>query len=192
MNRVALAAAGALALLIAVGVYVGSPFYTANQLRVAARQADKQRLEQLVDFSQVRDHFKAQLNSQVQKSASKSDNLLAGLGAELVSAFSGRIIDRIVTADGVASVIRSGRANRDAARAESEAGDGPAPEEHKLRYSGSYQGLNHFLLTIRDSGDPEKALAFLTLTRNGLFSWRVTQIDLPGLLDKTDTGPARN
>ena len=200
MNRAAIAAIAAVVLLSGVGGYLGSPYYTANQVRVAARNADRQRLEQLVDFPQVREHFKSQLNSQVEKGAGNSstnDNPLAGIGAKLISAFSGRLIDRVVTPDNVAAIISSGRAARAAERGDSSGTDHgvdrPAPEHgHSLDVTGSYKGLDHFLVTIRDTRDPETAGAVLTLTRNGLFSWRVTQIDLPGLLDKTDAGSAPN
>jgi hypothetical protein len=189
MNRATLAVVAALVFLSGLGGYIGSPYYTANQLRVAARNADKQRLEQLVDFPQVREHFKAQLNGQVEKRAgSSSDNLLAGIGADLVSAIGGRLIDRVVTADSIAAVIRSGRAGRESARDAEDPADGPAPSkehphERRLLVSGRYTDLNHFVMTIRDRRDPETMAAVLTLTRNGLFAWRVTQIDIPGLLD---------
>lgn len=189
MNRAVIVAA-ALILLSAVAGYIGSPYYTANQLRMAARNADKQRLEQLVDFPQVREHFKTQLNGEMDRraSASSSDNPLAGIGAKLVSAFSGPLIDRLVTADNIAAAIESGRAakaNRAAARASSgEDEPPPQPHERRLLIKTRYQDLDHFLLTIRDRRDPDTAGVALTMTRNGLFSWRVTQIDLPGLLDK--------
>lgn len=181
MNKAAIWVAAAVALIVGAG-YLGSPFYTVAQLRAAARTADRDRLEQLVSFPEVREHLKSQVDNRLQKELSGKEGALASLGALLGPAVSNRLIDKVITSDGVAAIIRSGRAARAAAWDEA-AGDpsNPPQQSPKLQITTRYKDLDHFILTIRDSRDPQNAAAVLTLTRRGLFAWQVTEIHLPSL-----------
>jgi hypothetical protein len=177
------------AALLAGGAYLGSPFYTAWQLRAAARSGDRDRLEQLVDFPQVREHLKSQVENRLLEALRKDPKLnhgsLAAFGALLAPALTDRIIDSVVTADGIATVIRYGKVDHAGGRS----GSGTDAEGHTsaakphLHVSSSYKDLDHVAMTIRDTDDSRHLAAVVTLSRTGLFSWRATRIDLPALLD---------
>jgi hypothetical protein len=195
LSRAATAAVISLALLFG-GAYLGSPFYTAWQLRAAARSGDRERLEQLVDFPEVRAHLKSQLDSRLQQEVQQNPKLkhsaLAALGALLAPALTDRIIDSVVTPDTVATVIQSGRASRPAedTPGEAQAPTEPASAHPHVRVLTSFRDLDHFLMTITDRSDPAHVEAVVTLSRRGLFSWRATQIDVPALLDQAKAAAA--
>jgi hypothetical protein len=185
MRRPAIIAAAVLAVLIGVA-YGASPFYAARQLQVAARNGDSGRLEELVDFPAVREHLKTQVSSRMLQAARDDpklkDHPLATLGALLAPTLTDRIIDSVVTADGVAAIIRSGKLAKGAA-------DGVATVEFHpaVRTSFGYQDLNHFVVAIRHANTQPDEKVSLTLTRRGLFSWQVTEINLPSVTPRRDS-----
>jgi hypothetical protein len=89
--------------------------------------------------------------------ASLSDNPFAALGAMLVPALTDRMIDSIVTPDGVAAMIKQGRVKQPGRQRSPGGGSGEAENDVKVSYS--YRGLNRFRVTLARKSEPDKSNA---------------------------------
>lgn len=172
---------GAAAILAAVaGAYLASPLLAVRGFVAAAKSGDAARLERAVDFPAVRDALKPQLADAMAARARTDPRLsgtaLAGLGALLAPAIADRAVDRLVTPEGIATLVRLG--------GDGDGGDAaptaPAsPARPTIGYDYRYVGLDHFLVRVRRADRPGRPTG-LTFERRGLFGWKLVAIDLPG------------
>lgn len=138
-----------------------------------------------MDFPAVRDSLKAQISAGVLQALSPNGDLrgrpLAALGSMLLPGLADRMVDSIVTPDGIALMIQQGRV-RKANGPDSGAGRGAGREANgRVSVSYSYRTLDRFRVTVTRVNDYHKSLD-LTLERRGLFSWKLVRIDLPPAL----------
>jgi hypothetical protein len=167
--------AAALALLVIA--YAGSPYLAARNLREAAISADVDKLDTAVDFPAVRDSLKSQVSAAMTKRVNDDpgmkDNPFAGLGMMLMPTIVDRMVDTLVTPDGISALIRQGRPGADAA-----AGRTPNPD---ITYRYSYVGIDRFRVRMvnRKRDEPMPSLIF---ERRGLFSWKLIRLELPDTL----------
>lgn len=168
-------------LVLFAAAYAGSPFWAARQFRNAAIAGDAAALERTTDFPAVRDGLKAQLTTsfaaRMQGDPALRNNPFAGLGAMLMPAIVGRMVDTLVTPDGLAAMVRQGKVGR----------DGPAANGNgDIHYSYAWRGLDRFAVTATAATHPGEAPVFVW-ERRGLFSWKLTRLELPA----TALTPAR-
>lgn len=82
---------------VVIGAYGLSPLFAFHQLRSAAKSANQDQLEELVDFPSIRENLKSQLSALITSTMSSDpkmrDNPLAGLGAMIAPAITDRIVD---------------------------------------------------------------------------------------------------
>lgn len=102
--------------LLAVGVYVGSPYYTVYQLKQAYDNQDGATLAAAIDYSQLTVNLKTQLNGKFANTLSQYP-MVAQLGGDaLVEAgmeFIDRSVDGAVTADNIQTLINmQGQSNQ--------------------------------------------------------------------------------
>lgn len=177
MNKRAVTWAGLLIAILMAVAYVVSPFLALRELRVAARERDRDSLERLVDFPAVRGNLKSQLSAKLLQSVHQDPDtkgdLLAALGARLAPVLLNRIIDRVVTPDGLMVILREARVHG--------GGGGSAPTAPKVEGTWTYTGIDSFQVQLRRKDDPD-ARVTLILRRTGLFGWRVTSVDVADLL----------
>lgn len=170
-----------LLLLLAVGgAYALSPLYAFHQLREAARTGDRDRLEALVDFPAVREDLRTQTESKASKLAREAGGIghpIAQIFGRAATRASDAAVDKLVTPDAIAQMIRTGRMVRGAGAAD----DGKAPKDLKIRYG--YLTPDRFRITIARNRRSAAALA-LIMDRSGLFSWRVERIEVRALADE--------
>lgn len=153
-----------------------SPVLAANALARALKTGDQDKLEQLVDFPSVREHLKDDLRTGMMakvRSDSKDDSLATGLALLVGPALIDRAVDNFITPAMISKAIRNAQTHKDAgASAKSDGAD--KTSSSKAHYA--YDGLNRFKITYRS--DNGSAIAF-DMTRQGLFGWRVTRIEMP-------------
>jgi hypothetical protein len=142
-----------------------------------------------VDFPAVRANLKEQLNARLmgalQKDQGLSDGPFGALGALLGPAIVDQVVNAAVTPDGVAAIVRSGRAPL------SDIGTSNAPpppvppveppvgaDKPKRSTHFSYIDLNHFRAAMVTADDPAAPLGWV-LERRGLFAWKLVRIELP-------------
>lgn len=99
-----------LILLIAVGVFFGSPFYSLYQLKVAYDNQDGQVIADAIDYSQLTDNLKSQLNTNLQNTVDEYP-MIAQFGGDKVLAKGQKFIEQAVegaiTPQNIAATISS-------------------------------------------------------------------------------------
>lgn len=177
------------AVVLAALWYLLSPFQAFASLAEAARVGDRDKLEAGVDFPAVREGLKDQLNARLTTALSTDRSLANGpfgaLGALLGPTVVDQVVDAAVTPDGVAAIIRSGKAPLSdikpgkAALPPPEETAPPAPEsappKKKTRFA--YADLNHVRATTLSNDSSRTPLTWV-LERRGL-GWKLVRIELP-------------
>ncbi|OYX31099.1 MAG: hypothetical protein B7Y99_10865 [Caulobacterales bacterium 32-69-10] len=178
------------AIVLAALWYVLSPFQAFAALAEAARVGDRGKLEAMVDFPAVRESLKEQLNARLTTALSGDSSLSNGpfgaLGALLGPTVVDQVVEAAVTPDGVAAMVRSGRAPLSDVTpgktalpppvAETPAAsEGATPPKKKTRFA--YSDLNHVRATTVSNDSAQTPLTWV-LERRGL-GWKLVRIELP-------------
>lgn len=156
----------AILLVLGAGYLLATPYLVVNEMRTAARERDAVALAAHIDFESVRQSFKDQLNTAVRPRS--NDNVLATMGAMVAGAVAERLIDFMVTPEGLRQLM-SGVAPA----ADSAAGK-PAREPFE-KVSRRYEALDRFVASV--DTDEGKRIDFV-LRRRGL-QWQLAEIRLP-------------
>ncbi|HEX4181137.1 MAG TPA: DUF2939 domain-containing protein [Caulobacteraceae bacterium] len=164
------------AALVFGAAYFGSPLLSLHDLQRAARNGDRDRMDQLVDFPKVRENLKSKFDAYVLQSMRSDPNMannpFVGLGALIVPALTDRAIDNYVTPDGIAAVVN----NATPPKLNATDAAAPSPAASPVNFSPSFADLDHFNVALSRSDSPG-AILTLTLERHGLFGWKLTRID---------------
>ena len=177
-------AAASLAGVALVAAYLASPLFALNSLNAAAKTGDRTTLERLVDFPAVRSSLKSQLKDAMARSVSEDpdlrDNPFAAFGQILMIGVIDKAVDAYATPEAISQMVAARRAPSRISPAEPSApvvsAKPRSQSETELRYS--YQTLDRFKATYRDKGKPDEPGFGLTLARQGLFRWKLVQIDI--------------
>lgn len=181
---------GVLAAVAFLAGYFASPIFAFRALADAAERGDEAKLERLVDFPAVREDLKLQLRDRLigalQQDQTLSDGPFGQLGALLGPAIVDQVVNVAVTPQGVAAMVRSGRAPLSdvTARAappppeEPPVAPAPAAKADGRKTSFAYQGLNRFRARMTTPEAPSAPLGWV-LERRGLIAWRLVRIELP-------------
>ena len=188
------------AILLLLAAYLSTPYYTVWRLVQAARSHDAKTVSSMVNFPAVRASLKPQLaaalRAEIEKSKPKPQNILEQIGAMIAPVFVGDAVDQLVTPEGVSVMLRTGRAPHNlaaGAKPETESGDEAGPGDPKLVDLG-YNGtlfdlprhklvdldLDQFHASVVSRAHPEQRVNLIFL-REGLFTWKLSSIDLPAL-----------
>jgi hypothetical protein len=168
-----------LTLIAFVVAWFGSPILTVRALTKAAEAGDEAALERLVDFPAFRDSLKDELTGRLMDEARIDPRIrssgLGGLGMILAPMLLDGAVDALVTAPTVAAMVRTARVPGPTDRlAASSSGD----DGSDVRQSYGYRDMNTFAVRLTNTGHPDQTLKLL-LTRQGLFDWKLTGVDLP-------------
>ncbi|WP_066590065.1 DUF2939 domain-containing protein [Sphingomonas pruni] len=176
--------------IIAIGValalfalaYGASPYVAVRGFVAAAKQGDAEKLRGSVDFPAVRADLKPQLTAAVttrmEHDPQMRGNPFAGLGAMLMPSILDRMIDSVVTPEGIAALVRAGKVGHVETNS-------AAPR--RVDYILHYITRDRFGVAVRRQGtvgDPVN----LIFERRGLFAWKLVRIALPQS-SLTDTAP---
>ena len=179
---------GALAAAACIAGYFASPIFAFRALAEAAEMSDEAGLERMVDFPAVREDLKVQLKDRLigalQQDQALADGPFGQLGALLGPAIVDQVVNVAVTPQGVADMVRSGRAPLSDVTARAAP---PPPEEppvapaakaddHKTRFA--YQSLSRFRALVVTTEAPDAPLGWV-LERRGLIAWKLVRIELP-------------
>ena len=180
MRKLIIGVAG-LAIVLLLGAWALSPIFAMQALTRAAEQGDEAGLERLGDFPAVRQSLKDELNArmmaEMRNGESDIDPAWAGVGMLLGPAIVSGAIDAVITPQGVATMVRTAEApepqdvlNRPKPT--------PGETEDDVRKSWTYRGANRVEVRLTTTDRPDQPL-ILNMDRNGLFGWRLVEIDLP-------------
>ena len=171
-----------LLLLLAAGAwYFASPGYAVMQLRQAAVKGDAEALGERADFESIREGLKADARSQVEAEvASGRGGAPARFGASLALGLIGPVIDRLVTPENVATLVREGRAlnaGEFSGTPQSQLPTAPADEQRSEAEDWTIERDGFSRFRAFSPANPN-APVFI-FERDGL-GWNLTRIDLPG------------
>jgi len=170
-----------LAIVLLAGAWALSPVFAMQALTRAAETGDEAALERLVDFPAVRQSLKNELNARMMDEMRNGDSGIdpawAGVGMLLGPAIVSGAIDAVVTPQGIATMVRTAEApepedvlNRNTVA--------PARTDDDVRKSWTYRGANRVEVRLTTTDRPDQPL-ILNMDRDGLFGWRLVEIDLP-------------
>ena len=192
-----------IAVIATLGFSYASPYMTLDRLKRAADARDAATVDQYVDFPALRESLKQQVTALLAQrlDAKSNGNPLAALGAMIGVALIGPLVDAYATPDGVAALLNgipprgepgerppvpapaaSGPAN-DVAPAPGTAPPStqvtqPTQPPEPPQTTAGYRGLNEFVITYQHGVGDTRYSAILH--RDGLFSWKLSAVDLNG------------
>jgi hypothetical protein len=177
--------------LAALGLawFLAAPLFAFQALANAGQAGDRDRLAALVDFPAVRADLKDQLDTRIEAAVNRDRSPFGALGALLGPSVVDQVVDAAVTPEGIAAIVRSGRAPlSDMTGAKTALPPPPdavapppgAPAAPKVRAKTSfaYTGLNSFTATTVAKGGQDRV--GWVMERRGL-SWKLGRIELPPL-----------
>jgi hypothetical protein len=190
-NRILIGAGLGVLVALLVAFYFASPVLALQNLTAAAKAGDKARLESAVDFPAVRESLKSQLKATMTRKFEEDpklrDNPFAAFGQMLLVGVVDKAVDAYATPDAIADMVATSKPPKNiSATPGGPVIEQPAPEAKPKAKSDTevhygYQDLNHFRATYRDRKDGDQEPFGLVLERRGIFKWKLTRIELPGL-----------
>ena len=173
-----------------IGYWYWSPYYAADQIKNAIESGDTARMSKFIDFPKVRLNIQRQINNQIdlklrefQSQPVTTKNQIDLYSFQLVD----RLVRDLVTEEGIAALI-SGK-NKLTRNSSLNPNDGfknvhlqaKVADKSMLgvdvekKYGDS---VNRFYVTLSGKNRPDDKV-LITLSREGFFFWRVTNVLLP-------------
>lgn len=175
MNKKILGSIVALVIAI-VGYLYASPYLVLNSIKTAAQNGESEKVSQYIDYPSVRQSFKDQMNAMMMKEVQKQENNgFAALGAMLASAMVDKMIDAVVTPEGMTLMLQGKDLKQSVSGNESESAESKQ-EEHQPDYETSYTSFNDFQVVIKDPNKSKEVKVLMV--RDGL-SWKINKIVVP-------------
>jgi len=183
MRKLVLAATIVVAGLVAA--YLASPYWTLHRIRSAADDGQGDRVAAYVDFPAVRESLKQQLSMAMNKRVDSraQDSPLASVGQAFARQMINSVVDAMVSQESISTMIRSGKAPRALPEAKADGVPASSPKPRELRVRRSFQDLNTFQAALVDH-DTNADVMTVVLSRDGLLTWKLTAITIPGLLTR--------
>lgn len=175
MNKKILGSIVALVIAI-VGYLYASPYLVLNSIKTAAQNGESEKVSQYIDYPSVRQSFKDQMNAMMMKEVQKQENNgFAALGAMLASAMVDKMIDAVVTPEGMTLMLQGKDLKQSVSGGENESAE-HKQEEHQPDYETSYTSFNDFQVVIKDPNKSKEVKVLMV--RDGL-SWKINKIVVP-------------
>lgn len=169
-----------------IGYWYWSPYYAADQIKNAIESGDTARMSKFIDFPKVRLNIQRQINNQIdlklrefQSQPVTTKNQIDLYSFQLVD----RLVRDLVTEEGIAALI-SGK-NKLTRNSSLNPNDGfknvhlqakvMLGVDVEKKYGDS---VNRFYVTLSGKNRPDDKV-LITLSREGFFFWRVTNVLLP-------------
>ncbi|WP_338845204.1 DUF2939 domain-containing protein [Massilia sp. W12] len=147
---------------------VASPHVALRNMRQAAERNDAQAFSSYVDYPQLRESMKVQLQQKMHREA-------GAVGGFLGALIMNPLLDYLVTPEGMQTIMLEARL-ADKPRRGQDAKQEEAAARKKTHTSGSYDGWSRYVVEIKH--DDGHSLS-LVLQRHGLSEWKLSGIRLP-------------
>lgn len=171
-----------------IGYWYWSPYYAADQIKNAIESGDTARMSKFIDFPKVRLNIQRQINNQIdlklrefQSQPVTTKNQIDLYSFQLVD----RLVRDLVTEEGIAALI-SGK-NKLTRNSSLNPNDGfknvhlraKVADKGMVDVEKKYgDSVNRFYVTLSGKNRPDDKV-LITLSREGFFFWRVTNVLLP-------------
>jgi hypothetical protein len=172
MNKSVIRTAAIALLALACAWIYFSPYLAVRSFQQAVEAGDVPRISDHVNFPALRESIKAHMLSKVTTEAatSKKGGAFAAMGAVLMSAMMGPLIDAMISPEGLANMLK-GEKPTTVGKGSSRGNVAP-----KVIQTMGYENMNRFLLTTTNEGSSDSVS--LVFTREG-FSWKLTALRMP-------------
>lgn len=173
-----------------IGYWYWSPYYAADQIKNAIESGDTARMSKFIDFPKVRLNIQRQINNQIdlklrefQSQPVTTKNQIDLYFFQLVD----RLVRDLVTEEGIAALISGkNKLTRNSSLNPNDgfknvhlqakvADKGMLGVDVEKKYGDS---VNRFYVTLSGKNRPDDKV-LITLSREGFFFWRVTNVLLP-------------
>lgn len=173
-----------------IGYWYWSPYYAADQIKNAIESGDTARMSKFIDFPKVRLNIQRQINNQIdlklrefQSQPVTTKNQIDLYSFQLVD----RLVRDLVTEEGIAALISGkNKLTRNSSLNPNDgfknvhlqakvADKGMLGVDVEKKYGDS---VNRFHVTLSGKNRPDDKV-LITLSREGFFFWRVTNVLLP-------------
>ena len=173
-----------------IGYWYWSPYYAADQIKNAIESGDTARMSKFIDFPKVRLNIQRQINNQIdlklrefQSQPVTTKNQIDLYSFQLVD----RLVRDLVTEEGLAALISGkNKLTRNSSLNPNDgfknvhlqakvADKGMLGVDVEKKYGDS---VNRFYVTLSGKNRPDDKV-LITLSREGFFFWRVTNVLLP-------------
>lgn len=173
-----------------IGYWYWSPYYAAVQIKNAIESGDTARMSKFIDFPKVRLNIQRQINNQIdlklrefQSQPVTTKNQIDLYSFQLVD----RLVRDLVTEEGIAALISGkNKLTRNSSLNPNDgfknvhlqakvADKGMLGVDVEKKYGDS---VNRFYVTLSGKNRPDDKV-LITLSREGFFFWRVTNVLLP-------------
>ena len=173
-----------------IGYWYWSPYYAADQIKNAIESGDTARMSKFIDFPKVRLNMQRQINNQIdlklrefQSQPVTTKNQIDLYSFQLVD----RLVRDLVTEEGIAALISGkNKLTRNSSLNPNDgfknvhlqakvADKGMLGVDVEKKYGDS---VNRFYVTLSGKNRPDDKV-LITLSREGFFFWRVTNVLLP-------------
>ena len=173
-----------------IGYWYWSPYYAADQIKNAIESGDTARMSKFIDFPKVRLNIQRQINNQIdlklrefQSQPVTTKNQIDLYSFQLVD----RLVRDLVTEEGIAALI-SGK-NKLTRNSSLNPNDGFKNDHLQAKVADKGMlgvdvekkygdSVNRFYVTLSGKNRPDDKV-LITLSREGFFFWRVTNVLLP-------------
>lgn len=167
-----------------------TPYISILSLKNAIEKKDSESAKSYINFSSLRESLKVQLKDALSESASK-ETIQTPLGPIRMMVFSPVLnaivestIDYTITPSGLELLLKRGKLSQAESRTISPSGQAKSKtKDDQPQIKLYYKGINLFILESKPSGKEEPIKAYLT--RNRIFRWKLTAIQLPSELLNT-------
>lgn len=170
---------GLAALVLALGGwFYASPYIAFHRMQAAAVRRDAVALADYVNFPALRESLKASLTAQMTKHmAPSSDNPFAGLGLLLAHSLIDRMVDGLVTPEGLAAMMQG---------ASPEATEKTFPSDTEPTASGpnekpiikmGYEKFDRFTVRFVSPNNPSEEFVLVLLRER--ISWKLSAVRFP-------------
>lgn len=173
-----------------IGYWYWSPYYAADQIKNAIESGDTARMSKFIDYPKVRLNIQRQINNQIdlklrefQSQPVTTKNQIDLYSFQLVD----RLVRDLVTEEGIAALISGkNKLTRNSSLNPNDgfknvhlqakvADKGMLGVDVEKKYGDS---VNRFYVTLSGKNRPDDKV-LITLSREGFFFWRVTNVLLP-------------
>jgi hypothetical protein len=163
-------------MLVFIGYLYASPYLVLNSMKNAAQAGDSAKVSQYIDYPSVRQSLKEQINTHMlQEIGVNERGNLAGLGQMLASSLMDKMIDIVVTPEGMTMLLQ-GRDLKEVYRSNVDHETTDIKQQHKPQYKAGYTSWQNFEVQIQ-ALDTSKAVKIMMI-REGL-SWKVQKVVVP-------------
>ena len=173
-----------------IGYWYWSPYYAADQIKNAIESGDTARMSKFIDFPKVRLNIQRQINNQIDLKLREFRSQPVTTKNQ-IDLYSFQLVDRLVrdlvTEEGIAALISGkNKLTRNSSLNPNDgfknvhlqakvADKGMLGVDVEKKYGDS---VNRFYVTLSGKNRPDDKV-LITLSREGFFFWRVTNVLLP-------------